>query len=68
MENTIDLLSSILRRRRIHKRFKSVKMSLSEFQRQNLIVKFCLENPNKSKSETAEHFKVLGCMISTVYN
>jgi hypothetical protein len=32
-------------------------MSLSELQRRNKIVKFCLKNPNKSKSETVAHFK-----------
>jgi DeoR/GlpR family transcriptional regulator of sugar metabolism len=41
-------------------------MSLSELQRRNLIVKFCLENPNKSKS-TVEHFKLLGVKIPTIY-
>jgi hypothetical protein len=42
-------------------------MSLSELQCRNLIVKFCLENPNKSKSETVEHFKLLGFKIPTFY-
>jgi hypothetical protein len=51
---------------RILMRIKSVKMSLSESQRQNLIVKFCPENPNKSKSETVEHFKLLGFKILTI--
>jgi hypothetical protein len=41
-------------------------MSLSELQRRNLIV-ICLENPNKSKSETVEHFKLLGFKIPTIY-
>jgi arginine repressor len=40
-------------------------MSLSESQRQNLIVKLCPKNPNKSKSETVEHFKLLGFKILT---
>jgi hypothetical protein len=31
-------------------------MSLSELQRQNLIVKFSLENSNKSKSDIVEYF------------
>jgi hypothetical protein len=48
-------------------RFKSVKMSLSELQRRNLIVKFCPENPNKSKSETVRHFKLLRFKIPTIY-
>jgi hypothetical protein len=39
--------------------FEAVKMSLSELQRRNKIVKFCLQNPNKSKNETAEYFKLL---------
>jgi hypothetical protein len=39
---------------------------VSEFQRRNLIVKFCLENPSKSKSETVEHFKVLEFKIHTI--
>jgi hypothetical protein len=43
------------------------KISLSELQRRNLIVKFCLENPNKSKSETVEHFKLLGFKIPPIY-
>jgi hypothetical protein len=43
-------------------------MSLSELQRRNLIVKCCPENPNKSKSETVEHFKLLGFKISTIYH
>jgi hypothetical protein len=47
MKNTIDLPSSFLRRRGILMRF-----NLS--QRRNLILKFCLKNPNKS--ETVEHF------------
>jgi hypothetical protein len=56
MKNTIDLpLSS----------FYSVKMSLSELKRRNLIVKVCLENPNKS--QTVEHFKLLGFKILTIY-
>jgi hypothetical protein len=38
-------------------RFLFVKMTLSELQR---VVKFCLKNPNKSKSDTVEHFKLLG--------
>jgi hypothetical protein len=42
MKNTIDLPSSILRIRGILMRFEPVKMSLSELQRRNLIVKFCL--------------------------
>jgi hypothetical protein len=42
-------------------------MSLSELQRRNLIVKFCVENPNKSKSKTVEHFKLLGFKIPTIY-
>jgi hypothetical protein len=42
-------------------------MSLSELQRRNLIVKFGLQNPNKSKSETVEHFKLLGFKIPTIY-
>jgi hypothetical protein len=51
-------------------RFKSVKMSLSELQRRNLLVKFCPENPNKSKSETVthfKHFKLLRFKIPTIY-
>jgi hypothetical protein len=42
-------------------------MLLSELQRQNLIVKMFLQNPNKSKSETVEHFKLLGFKILTIY-
>jgi hypothetical protein len=44
-------------------------MSLSELQRRNLIVKFCLEKPNKSKSETVEHFKfkLMGFKSPTIY-
>jgi hypothetical protein len=42
-------------------------MSLSELQRRNLIFSFCLENPNKSKSETVGHFKLLGLKIPTIY-
>jgi hypothetical protein len=42
-------------------------MSFSESQRRNLIVKFCLENLNKSKSETVEHFKLLEFKIPTIY-
>jgi hypothetical protein len=42
-------------------------MLLSELQRRNLIIKFCLENLNKSKSETVEHFKLLGCKTPTIY-
>jgi DNA-binding MarR family transcriptional regulator len=42
-------------------------MSLSELQRRHLIVKFCLENPNKSQSETVEHLQRLGCKIPTIY-
>jgi hypothetical protein len=41
-------------------------MSLSELQRGNLIVKFCLENLNKSKSETVEHFKLVEFKIPTI--
>jgi transposase len=48
-------------------RFLSVKMSLSELQRRNLIVKFCLENPNKNKSETVEYFKLLEFKTPTIY-
>jgi hypothetical protein len=33
-------------------------MTLSESQRRNLIVKFRLENLNKNRSETVEHFKL----------
>jgi hypothetical protein len=40
-------------------------MSLSELRR--LIVKFCLGNPSKCKSETVEHFKLLGFKIATTY-
>jgi hypothetical protein len=29
--------------------------------------KFCLENPNKSKSETVEHFKLRRFKIHTIY-
>jgi DNA-binding transcriptional regulator YhcF (GntR family) len=47
-------------------RFLSVKMSLSELQRRNLIVKFWLENPNKNKSETVEHFKLLEFKTPTI--
>jgi hypothetical protein len=65
MKNTIDLPSSILRRRGILMRFLSVKMSLSELQRRNLIVNFCLQNSNESKSETFEHFKLL--RFKTIY-
>jgi hypothetical protein len=43
-------------------------MSLLELQRRNLIVKFCLETPNKSKSETDEHFKLLGFKILLSHN
>jgi hypothetical protein len=39
---------------------------LSELQRRNLILKFCLENPNKSKSETVGHFKLVGFKIPTI--
>jgi hypothetical protein len=42
-------------------------MSLSELQRQNLIVKCGPEIPNKSKSGTVEHFKLLGFKIHTIY-
>jgi hypothetical protein len=42
-------------------------MSLSELQRRNFIVKFYLENPNKSKNETVEHFKLMGLKIPTIY-
>jgi hypothetical protein len=42
-------------------------MSLSELQRRNLIVKFYLENPNKIKSETVEHFKLLGFKTPTIH-
>jgi hypothetical protein len=42
-------------------------MSHSELQHPNLIVKCCLENPNKSKSETVEHFKLLEFKIPTIY-
>jgi hypothetical protein len=67
MKNSIDLTSSILRRREILMRFKSIKMSFSELQRRNLFVKTCLENPNKSKCETVEHFKLLIFKIPTNY-
>jgi hypothetical protein len=40
-------------------------MSLSELQRRNFLVKFCLENPNKTKSETVEHFKLLALQSLT---
>jgi DNA polymerase III alpha subunit (gram-positive type) len=33
----------------------------------NLIVKFCLEHPNKSKSETLEYFKLLKFQKLTIY-
>jgi hypothetical protein len=42
-------------------------MSLQELQRRNLVVKFCLENPNKSKSEAVKHFKLLRFKIPTIY-
>jgi Fe2+ or Zn2+ uptake regulation protein len=42
-------------------------MSLSELQRRNLIVKFSLKNPNKSKRETDENFKLLEFKIPTIY-
>jgi hypothetical protein len=44
-------------------------MSFSELQRRNLIVKFCLENSNKSKNETVdvEHFKLLGFNIPIIF-
>jgi hypothetical protein len=42
-------------------------MSLSELQRKNLIVKFYLENPNKSKSEPVKHFILLGFKIPTIF-
>jgi hypothetical protein len=42
-------------------------MSLLELQRQNLIVDFCLENPNKSKSKTVKDLKLLGFKIPTIY-
>jgi hypothetical protein len=42
-------------------------MSLSELQRRNLIVKFCLEKPNESKSETVEYYKLLEFKIPTIY-
>jgi hypothetical protein len=48
--------------------FKAVKMSLSELQRRNFKVKFCLENPNKSKSETFEYLKLLGYKKPTIYS
>jgi hypothetical protein len=40
---------------------------MTELRRRNLIVRFCLENSNKSKSETAEHFKRLRFKIPTIY-
>jgi hypothetical protein len=44
-------------------------MYLSELQRRNIIVKFCLENPNKSKRETKESTlkKLLEFKIPTIY-
>jgi hypothetical protein len=33
-------------------------MTLSELKRRNLLVKCCLENPNKSKSKTVEYYKL----------
>jgi hypothetical protein len=42
-------------------------MTLSELQCRNLIVKFCLQNPNKIKRETGEYFKLLGYKNSTIY-
>jgi hypothetical protein len=42
-------------------------VSLSELQRRNLIVKFRLENPNKSISETVEYLKLLGYKKFPIY-
>jgi hypothetical protein len=42
-------------------------MSLSELQRRNFILKFCLQNPNKSKNETVELFKLLEFKILPIY-
>jgi hypothetical protein len=42
-------------------------MSLSELQRLNLIVRYYLETPNESQSETVEHFKLLAFKIPTIY-
>jgi AraC-like DNA-binding protein len=39
------------------------KSSINKYQTK----KFCLENPNKSKSETLEHFKLLVIKIPTIY-
>jgi hypothetical protein len=46
--------------------FWAVKILLSKF-RQNSIVRLCLENPNKSKSETVEYFQLLGYQKPTIY-
>jgi hypothetical protein len=54
MKNTIDLPSSILRRRRILVRFEFVKMSLS------------MKTQIKGKRETFEHFKLLSFKIFTI--
>jgi hypothetical protein len=56
-----------LRGRRIRMCFKAAKMSLSDIQRRNLMVKFCLENPNKRKSETVEYYKLLEYKKPTSY-
>jgi hypothetical protein len=54
MKNTIDLPSSILRRRRILVRFEFVKMSLS------------MKTQIIGKRETFEHFKLLRFKIFTI--
>jgi hypothetical protein len=40
---------------------------MSDLQRRNLVVKFCLKNPNKSKSETVEQCKLLKYKKPTIY-
>jgi hypothetical protein len=55
MKNTIDLPSSILLKCRF------------QIQPRNFIVNFCLENPNLSKNETVELFKLLQFKILPIY-